>query len=655
MLFSCCLASDQNVMLGIPFPADRQLNTQHLATVIGQQYITHNLQWCLDVDCYRLGVTHVLTGLVHSPQAICSCVCRHGQAFQGLAHSLSPFLAYYAAPALQQLEGQISAVAKANAASVAHTRAMGEADTQRQAPQTAPHQLASSTAAPSPFSFSAAPFPADSPRSSREGRISSPGSAQGISHEAAQPTNRPQAGHTSTQGPQSSVQQQGPPPAAPNPFAQAAATIPADEPFDTASSGHRPVSPFAAAAQFSGRLFSSQKKKPSRADSPSASRPDAHLQKTEGQIGQKPDAGAWPEAVSADSGTASSGGIAGSAWERRGSESSVEDTTAAPAEAEAQGDSNQLDAGFVFKRKPVSSAFARRYSTTTFHGGVLHTPSQHFPQFSTMESLVEAASGEAEQSGSPSKEVIVDDHTYMSQFNRRALSTPDFDHDIAGSAPTLLQQMRTRSTCADSVLQSTASEPSSTTGAQDTQADLKHLHTSHAKEDVHRTHTQSRFSSPTSPSRAALQRKQTSPQAFATESASAESASDQHAEAQSAFTDALKHEHDFKGGPAFPEGKGKSSAPGHMQSEVAEPAAAGSGAATFPVPTVKETLATASQMQHQVWLTFTDPQLEAKYVAWFGRKVGKVRHCSCHCTSVLMELVLAEAVVATCHQFCCNA
>ena len=593
---------------------------------------------------------------MHSPQANCSCVCRHGQAFQGLAHSLSPFLAYYAGPALQQLEGQISAVAKANAASVAHTRAMGEADTQRQAPQTASHQLASSTAAPSPFSFSAAPFPADSPRSSREGRISSPGtaqgnshgSAQGISHEAAQPTNRPQAGHTSTQGPQSSVQQQGPPPAAPNPFAQAAATIPADEPFDTASSGHRPVSPFAAAAQFSGRLFSSQKKKPSRADSPSASRPGAYSQNTEGQTGQKPEADAWPEAVSTGSGTASSGGTASSAWERRGSESSVEETTAAPAEAEAQGDSNQLDAGFVFKRKPVSSAFARRYSTTTFHGGVLHTPSQHFPQFSTMESLVEAASGEAEQSGSPTKEVTVDDHTYMSQFNRRALSTPDFGLDTAGSAPTLLQQMRTRSTCADSVLQSTASETSSTTGAQDTQAASRHLPTSHA-EGLHQTHTQSRFSSPTSPSRAALQRKQTSPQAFAADSASAESASDQPAEAQSAFTDALKHEHDFKGGPAFPEGKGKSSAPGHMQPELAEPAAAGSGAAMFPVPTVKETLATASQMQHQVWLTFTDPQLEAKYVAWFGRKVGKVRHCACHCTSVLMELVLAEAVVATCH------
>lgn len=632
MLVLCCLTSDQYVMLGIPFPADRQINTQHLATVIGQQYITHALQWCLDVGCYRFGVAHVLTALVHSPQAICSCVCRHGQAFQGLAHSLSPFLAYYAAPALQQLQGQISAVAKANAASVAHTRAMGQADTQRQAPQTAPHQLASSTAAPSPFSFSAAPFPADSPRSSREGRISSLGSAQG-----------------SAQGQQGSVQQQGPPPAAPNPFAQAAATIPADEPFDTASSGHRPVSPFAAAAQFSGRLFSSQKKKPSRADSPSASRPGAYSQNTEGQTGQKPEAGAWPEVVSTDSGTASSGGTAGSAWERRGSESSVEETTAAPAEAEAQGESNQLDAGFVFKRKPVSSAFARRYSTTTFHAGVLHTPSQHFPQFSTMESLVEAASGEAEQSGSPSKEVIVDDHTYMSQFNRRALSTPDFDHDIAGSAPTLLQQMRTRSTCADSVLQSTASETSSTTGAQDTQADLKHLHTSHAKEDVHRMHTQSRFSSLTSPSRAALQLKQTSPQAFAADSASADSASDQPAEAQSAFTDALKREHDaFKEGPPSPVGEGKSSEPGHMQSEVAEPAAAGSGAATFPVPTMKETLATASQMQHQVWLTFTDPQLEAKYVAWFGRKVGKVRHYSCHCTSVLMELLLAEAVAANC-------
>ncbi|KAL0047473.1 hypothetical protein WJX82_004362 [Trebouxia sp. C0006] len=54
---------------------------------------------------------------------------RQGKAFQGIAQSLSPFLAYYAAPVLKQLQQQIRSVANANAASVARFKAKHAADT----------------------------------------------------------------------------------------------------------------------------------------------------------------------------------------------------------------------------------------------------------------------------------------------------------------------------------------------------------------------------------------------------------------------------------------------------------------------------------------------------------------------------------------------
>lgn len=547
-------------------------------------------------------------------------LCRHGQAFQGMAHSLSPFLAYYAEPALQQLEEQIHSVAKANAASIAKSRAAQD-DTHHHhhAPQYNCQVLPTSTAAPSPFS--AAPPPLDSPRSQSGVDFSTPSALN--SQEEVRYTSCPQLPQGGARVTQAGMLHQQQQKSAPNPFAQVANTgfshIASAFGAKATTAGEppqQPISPFAAAAQMSKRLFSAQIRNPGKAKSPSASRQDGASSSV--TTSQQLDGTTLSDP-------------AGSPLEQCSSELSAEGSTAGPSAHKPPEDAHQLDDSFHFKRKPVSDGHARRYSTTTFLQGVLHTPSQHFSHFRPMDLLKEDSSTEvtnAESSISQSMEVTVDDHTYMSQFNRRALSTPEYHLNPDGSAPTLQQQLRTRSTCADTLLDVGPGvlRSSIDLGIADFQSHSKqHLqeqmqHMQGFISGQHMVH----FSLPAQDATAghtAQQAQQARQEQFAAQAAPSPSNAgsffdpdqDQdQAPAHSIPAESVKQQQDGKQGQHLSGVSGEE----HVQSSQFVESA---------VAKCQETAKNAvSYSQHSFWLTFTDPHIEAKYVAWFGRRIGKV-------------------------------
>ena len=96
-----------------------------------------------------------------------------------------------------------------------------------------------------------------------------------------------------------------------------------------------------------------------------------------------------------------------------------------------------VDTPFVFQRTPVlHAANNRRFSTSTFLQGVLHTPSPHFSHLSatsSMDKVVESSAGEQQQQQEQEQEqqkpepVVVDNFSHACvahDMDRRALSTP---------------------------------------------------------------------------------------------------------------------------------------------------------------------------------------------------------------------------------------
>ena len=348
---------------------------------------------------------------------------RQGKALQAMAQSLSPFLAYYAAPALDELHGDICDVASANAASIAKFKAR-----QQQVEQN--RQLVQND-----VSADSSKQDSATARGVSQGmRVTSPFSAvsqpeeTSCSVDQSQKAAPPPRIEGSTASGSSSQPDH-------NPFAQAATvsfsqTTSEAPPANCTRAGQhkQPVSPFAAAAEASARGF------------------DTCLQPGQSQGHPSDQSAVQRHRGSASSGSAQSetGGSVKSIHSAASNDACESFGAADAAHQEHQEQTMfTLDTPFVFKRKPVSSVHVRRYSTSTFYQGVLLTPQEHLSHLSSLSTMVpvpeEAAQGEQQPQVQDSPQerqqllhpqqqtLFVDDYTYASvaqQMRRRALSTP---------------------------------------------------------------------------------------------------------------------------------------------------------------------------------------------------------------------------------------
>lgn len=329
-----------------------------------------------------------------------------------MAQSLSPFLAYYAASALEELHREICDVASANAASIAKFRARQQQAEQRR--QSFENDVAS---APNKEAS------ADGQTRSGGARVMSPFSAASdpkakwhSADQSAKAAAPPQSGESTCAG------------AAPqghNPFAQAATFSFSESPLEsTPGDGAKPeqqkqpVSPFATAAEAPGRSFDTrvhpEQAGGTSSDQSAMPRPDA-CRGSASSGSQSETGGSVNQAFAS-----SSGDMAGDA-----------------AHQVDQAPGYSLDTPFVFKRKPVSSAHVRRYSTSTFFQGVLHTPKGHLSHLSSLSNMVTVPedSAPAQQQQQLQQTVFVDDFTYASvarQVSRRAFSTPSTSQPAGG-------------------------------------------------------------------------------------------------------------------------------------------------------------------------------------------------------------------------------
>ena len=351
---------------------------------------------------------------------------RQGKAFQAMAHSLSPFLAYYAAPALEELHGGICDVASANAASIAKFKAR-----QQQAEQQSFQNDADAD--------SSKQDSANAHAVSQGLSVTSPFSAISHPEEISHPANQPQKAAPPPKIEESKACGSSSQPGH-NPFAQAA-TISFSESTSEPppanclkSEQHKqPVSPFAAAADASACSFDTCLPSGQPEGNPCD---QSAVQRRRGS-------------VSSGSGHSETGGSVKSVHSAASNDACEEVATDAAQQKHQEHqeqDMTTLDTPFVFRRKPVSSAHVRRYSTSTFFQGVLHTPQGHLSHLSSLSTMVtvpdEPAQGERQQlpliqEDSPQEQqqlphlrqqtVFVDDYTYASvaqQMSRRALSTP---------------------------------------------------------------------------------------------------------------------------------------------------------------------------------------------------------------------------------------
>ncbi|KAL3131066.1 hypothetical protein ABBQ38_000381 [Trebouxia sp. C0009 RCD-2024] len=341
---------------------------------------------------------------------------RQGKALQAMAQSLSPFMAYYAASALEELHGDICNVANANAASIAKFRAR-----QQQAEQRRPSLENDAASVPNKEES------ADGQTRARGAGVVSPFSAVSDPECKCHPAGQP----AKAAGPPRSAESTGTggaPQHGHNPFAQAAiisfsesTSVPAVVDGAKPEQQKQPVSPFATAAEESGRSFDT------------CVRPEQAEANTAGQSAMP-----RPEARS---GSTSSGSQSETGGAINPGSIHIASSSEGMASDEAhQVDQNErgytLDTPFVFKRKPVSSAHVRRYSTSTFFQGVLHTPKGHLSHLSSLSTMVAVPEDSAQQEQPPRQQtVFVDDYSYASvaqQVSRRAYSTPSASHPAGG-------------------------------------------------------------------------------------------------------------------------------------------------------------------------------------------------------------------------------
>ena len=370
-----------------------------------------------------------------------------------MAQSLSPFLAYYAAPLLEELHSKIAAVAHANASLVAKFKARHQhakqnpqsCDRQANTSQDSANDRPRGGGVVSPFSV--ASYPETMQRSAER----TPDKAPAVSPQACKPSAPAQ-----------------------NPFAQAGRMsfshntekhLPqAPEGLQAVQSGQQkqPVSPFAAAADASEGAPTAFAHHSQAIDT---QREHSHAS-TEDSQGAHPQLGGAHVSPGPHSG---SGGDHASVQSMSSSEEIAPDDM----EQEQQGSRNSLENPFVFRRTPgVTSAHVRRYSTSTFFQGMLHNPKDHFSHLSslsTMASISEKAAQEQPQQQQKEElqqqPVFVMDNSYVPvahQMNRRALSTPQGLHPagVTLEAAELPTQIQAHGSCPGPLLQAnSSSEP----------------------------------------------------------------------------------------------------------------------------------------------------------------------------------------------------
>ena len=552
---------------------------------------------------------------------------RQGKAFQGIAQSLSPFLAYYAAPVLKQLQQQIRSVANANAASVARFKARHTVDTshahahvshkRRSTDGSEGSHVADNAVSP----FLAAAYPSDLKR--RSDGLAADSDAQSVPR-AAPAQRRPSA---------QPLRQ------TPNPFAQVATVAFSEncaespqrnsQPAMRVSGGgepqQQPVSPFAAAAQDSGRLFSSHADAaiatPQSVEKAVAPEQPSATQRNQGG-GFSTESHESAQDVDADhaldDGASSQESIA--CPQQSQGASSVSEASSSSVHQQHTDSGSLLDTAYAFKRRPIlSSTHVRRYSTSTFLQGVLHTPKAHFSHVSNMTEVTEEKSVEMQE------QVVVDDFSYASlthQINRRALSTPQ-ESNPAGplSVGDAQQQIYPHASCPGPML---FDMPLSSMLLLDAAAQASGAAThialqGHFSEDglqqgamfgrapafspastVRRsTNFQDALPTPVAPSRLNKQLRAPEP-AFDKEGGS------------------------LMENTAFETGDGLQQAGHHSDYVGSSPSK------------MREAVKTAKHakrfiQQHPFWMTFSEPQVEEDFNVWFGQKCSKVCSVSHRC------------------------
>lgn len=626
-------------VLSVPIPAVRAYESASIVETQPQETasdpashvcpVLHNINGAIGI------VTLGLDSELNSKQA---------RAFQGLAQSLSPFLAYYAAPVLQQQADQIHEVAAANAVSMARMKARQHAahDTGHQA-QPPEHVSRPSLSAISPFSAFAPPRSSDegdskgtsSPRAASSGQ---PGLLKDASPEQSKEGNPNHAQRLGT-----------------NPFAQAAAAARHASSSEAAGHAHvspkkctgpgsesrqQPISPFAAAAQASGRLFSQHLSNTDQVPSP----PPAMIDIPGGQqhaSGQPQTSSEQTHQSNSGSGSSSHGMMSGSADHSDLNDALSDEQAAVPRPQEelSEDETTALDTAFVFKRRPLLAAHQRRYSTSTFLQGVLHTPIAHFSP-ANMPGLTEESSGNIgeqqqqaqqyhQQQQKGQQTLIVDDYTYAAasqSIERRALSTPqDCATECAIDDEELHCQLLARASCPGPILyeavwpsDNAVLDPSTRDSAAQTHLMLQGQFDRAGRHQgvVFGTRTSIEYS-----------RLHMLPQKAGSEHANPsrfrEASPDSHLEEAAATPDKA---------PALPARDSP-----RRPSLVEEAAGALSLSISQHASTFKETVRKESDalhlskrlkqvaaQQHPLWMTFSEPKLEHKFKVWFGRKCSKV-------------------------------
>lgn len=548
---------------------------------------------------------------------------RQGKAFQGIAQSLSPFLAYYAAPVLKQLQQQIRSVANANAASVARFKARHAVDTDHVHAHVSHKRRSTDGSEGSHVAENAvSPFLAAAYSSDLKRRSDGPAAdSEAQSVPRAEPAQKRPSAQPLRQ--------------TPNPFAQVATVAFSEscaespprnsQPAMRMSGGgepqQQPVSPFAAAAQDSGRLFSSH------ADAAIAA----------SQFVEKAVAPEQPSAAQRNPGDSFSIESHRSARDMGADYAfddggSSQESIACPQDsqgASSNGEANSnamhqqrtdagslLDTAYAFKRRPIlSSTHVRRYSTSTFLQGVLHTPKAHFSHVSNMAEVTEEKSGEMQQQAQP---VVVDDFSYASlthQINRRALSTPQ-ESNPAGPLPVgdAQQQINPHASCPGPMLFDLpfSSMPLLDAAAQASAAATHIALQGHFSKDGLQQGVMFGRAPAISPASAVV--RSTSFQAALPLPVGASRLSQQIQATQPAF--------DKKGGPlmktsACEAGTGLQQVGHHSDHVDSSPSK------------TREAVETAKHaqrliQQHPFWMTFSEPLVEEEFNVWFGQKCSKM-------------------------------
>ena len=380
----------------------------------------------------------------------------------------------------------------------------------------------------------------------------------------------------------------------------------------------QPVSPFAAAAQDSGRLFSSHAdaaiaasqsaEKAVAPEQPSATHTNQSGSFSTESHQSAQDIGA-DNAL--DDGSSSQESIA---FPHQSQGASSDGQVSSSAAHQQHTDSGSLNTADAFKRRPIlSSTHVRRYSTSTFLQGVLHTPKAHFSHVSNMAKMIEEKSGEVQEQAQP---VVVDDFSYASlthQINRRALSTPQ-ESNAAGplSAGDAQQQINPHASCPGPILFEFSSMPLLDAAAQASAA-ATHiaLHGRFSKDGlqqgvmfgrapafspasavVRSSSSQDVLPMPVGPSRLSQQLQATEP-------------------ALDKGGDSLIGNNALEAGTGIQQAGHRSD---HVDSSPSKMHEA--------VKTAKH--AQRFVQQHPFWLTFTEPLVEEDFNVWFGQKCSKV-------------------------------